>query len=433
MVTLLALSLAGTACLASLPQTEPLTKADTAAGWRSLTGPDATSKWRGYRAPAFPSKGWTLENGVLSISKGGGGGDIITVDKYTDVELSFEFKLGEKANSGIMWRVDESGDATYMTGAEYQLLEDATYGAKPTDPHSCAALYDIYSPSAGKTMKPAGQWNHGRIYLRNGLLQHWLNGSKVVEATIFGPDGNPTKEWADKIAASKFKDWKGFGVLPAGFIAVQDHGDTELALRNVHARDLAAPLANQVELFNGKDMSGWKAILPEGGKMDDVWSVKDGAIICKGNPVGYIRTEKKYTNYILRLQWRFDPTKGAGNSGVLLRMVGDDKVWPKSVEAQLQSGQAGDFWNIDEFKMTAEKSRTNGRNTKRDPKAANPERPLGEWNEYEIIVDKGLVILKINGVETNRATDVEEVPGFICLQSEGSEIHFRDIKLVPLD
>jgi len=434
MFAILALSLAAGSVLSAPPVvSDALSKTDTAAGWKDLISSDISKSWRGFKAPKFPAKGWNVENGVLSISKGGGGGDLVSLDKFTDVEMSFEFKLGEKANSGIMWRVDESADATYMTGAEYQLLEDTTYGAKPTDPHACAALYDLVPPAEGKVMKPAGEWNQGRIYLRNGLLQHWLNGSKVVETTIFSDDGKPTKEWASKIAASKFKDWKGFGVLPTGMIAIQDHGDTQLALRNFHARDLAAPLANEVALFNGKDMTGWKAILPGGGSMPDVWSVKDGAIICKGNPIGYIRTEKQYTNFILRLQWRFDPTKGAGNSGVLFRMVGDDKVWPKSVEAQLESGQAGDFWNIDEFKMTAEKSRTTGRNTKRDPKVGNVERPLGEWNEYEIIADKGLVVLKVNGVEVNRATDVEQIPGYLCLQSEGSEIHFRDIRLVPLD
>jgi hypothetical protein len=111
-------------------------------------------------------------------------------------------------------------------------------------------------------------------------------------------------------------------------------------------------------------------------------------------------------------------------------MVGEDKVWPKCVEAQLQSGAAGDFWNIDNFKMTVAKDRTNGRNTKRTHTA---ERPLGEWNEYEIIVNGGTVILNVNGEELNRATDVEVVPGKICLQSEGAKIWFKNIRLIPLD
>jgi hypothetical protein len=209
---------------------------------------------------------------------------------------------------------------------------------------------------------------------------------------------------------------------------VQDHGDTELSLRGVKIRDLGATRAGEKALWNGKDLAGWKAVVPEaekaGIKPEAVWEVREGVLVCKGNPVGYIRTEGTYTNYVLRVQWRFDPAKGAGNSGVLLRMVGEDKVWPKSVEAQLHSGNAGDFWNIDGFKMTVDASRTNGRNTK---KTHGAERPLGEWNEYEIVVNHGDVVLYVNGEELNRATGVEEVPGHICLQSEGAEIHFREV------
>lgn len=411
-----------------------LSDAERAAGWKLYSGADATTLWRGYKMPKFPSKGWRAEGGVLSISKGGGGGDLITDAKFGDVEMMWSFKLGEKANSGVMYRVAETDGATYETGPEYQLLEDGTYPAKATDQHACAALYDLYNPAEGKLLNPAGQWNHARIYLRNGVVQHWLNGKKVVEAKIFDDAGKPTAEWAAKIAGSKFKDMKGFGVLPTGHLALQDHGDTEIAFKDIKVRDLAAGAdAGAVKLFNGKDMTGFQTTLTGGGKAEDVWSVNDGVLICKGNPVGYFRTEKDYTNYVLKLEWRFDPKKGPGNSGVLLRMVGADKVWPKSVEAQLQSGSAGDFWNIDEVKMTTEKSRLSGRNAKRDPAAGAVERPIGEWNEYEIIADKGTIILKVNGVEVNRATDVEIVPGKICFQSEGAEIHFRNIRLVLLD
>ncbi|MCE7972953.1 MAG: DUF1080 domain-containing protein [Leptolyngbya sp. PLA1] len=408
---------------------------DAARGFRLYSGADTTSLWRGYKQPGFPAKGWTAGEGVLSISKNGGGGDLITVSKFTDLDMSFEFKMGEKANSGIMFRVAETDGPTYMTGPEYQLLEDATYGAKPTDPHSCGALYDLVSPAEGKTMKPAGEWNSGRIYLRDGLLQHWLNGAKVVEARLYNADGTATDWWKQRIAGSKFKDWKGFGVLSEGHVAIQDHGDTELTLRNVLLRDPAAKPKGERLLFDGKSMDGWVAIVPSlkdtphVSALAAVATADNGVLVIKGQPIGYIRTAEKFKNFILRLQWRFDPAKGAGNSGVLLRMVGEDKVWPKSVEAQLHSGNAGDFWNIDNYTMTVDPARTNGRNTK---KTHGAERPLGEWNEYEIVVNKGDVVLYVNGEELNRATSVEAVPGFICLQSEGAEIHFRNVRLTPL-
>ena len=156
-----------------------------------------------------------------------------------------------------------------------------------------------------------------------------------------------------------------------------------------------------------------------------------GVLICLGQPIGYIRTEKQYTNYVLKVEWRFNPvTKKAGNSGVLLRTQEPDKVWPKSVEAQLESGNAGDFWNIDEFQMKTDPARLKGRNTKHTHSA---ERPIGEWNEYEIIVDHGRITLMVNGDVLNEAWDVAEIPGTICLQSEGAEIHFGDVRLAPIE
>lgn len=186
-----------------------------------------------------------------------------------------------------------------------------------------------------------------------------------------------------------------------------------------------------VQLFNGKDLSGWTYHLRDSeAEMKDVWSVKDGILICKGRPIGYIRTKDEYKNFKLIVQWRWPKDKKPGNSGVLVRMMGKDKVWPKSIEAQLQSGNAGDFWNIDKFQMTTAPERTRGRNTK---KTKGNEKPIGEWNQYEIICDGGTVTLKVNGEVLNEATDCAEVAGPICLQSEGAEIHFRTVKLIPLD
>ena len=397
-----------------------LTAAERAAGWTLLFDGETTAGWRGYRSKVFPSKGWVVEDGCLHVTAGGGGGDIITADQYGDFELVLEWRVSEKANSGIMFRVTEQHEAPWQTGPEYQILDDAGYGAAPTDAHSAGALYDLYSPAEGKVSLPAGEFNTTRIRLKDNLLQHWLNGVKVVECDISG------EEFAQRIAASKFHVYEGFGVQEKGHIALQDHGN-DVWFRNIKIRDLSAPMPNEVRLFNGEDLSGWTAYLVDEGKMEDVWSVEDGVLTCKGNPIGYIRTEADYTNFVLKLEWRFNPvTKEAGNSGVLLRMVGEDKVWPRSVEAQLQSGNAGDFWNIDQFPMRTDPQRTSGRNTRKTHFA---ERPIGQWNEYEIIADGGSIVLKVNGEVVNKAWNAKAIPGKICLQSEGAEIHFRNIRL----
>jgi hypothetical protein len=188
--------------------------------------------------------------------------------------------------------------------------------------------------------------------------------------------------------------------------------------------------AQAVELFNGKDLTGWTWVSKDPAvKVEDVWSVEDGVLKCKGKPApaGYIRTEKDYTNYSLKVRWRFSKP---GNSGVLLRVVGEDKVWPKSIECQLQHQNAGDIWNIDKFPMKVAEDRTEGRRTKK----ANPtnEKPMGEWNEYDITLDGGKLTMKVNGLVQNEATDVEVVPGKIALQSEGAAIEFGQVTLTPL-
>ncbi|MDY7107563.1 MAG: DUF1080 domain-containing protein [Planctomycetota bacterium] len=419
---------ASAAALAQNATTRPssqnrLTPAEKAAGWTLLFDGRSTDQWRGYRRNRFPDQGWIIEDGCLHVVAGGGGGDIVTVDQYENFELALEWKVAPNANSGIMYRVTEQYNAPWKTGPEYQILDDAGYNASPTDTHSAGALYDLYPPAEGKTVAPTGEFNTTRIIIDHGRLQHWLNGRKIIECDLDG------EEWKQRVEASKFSVYEGFGANAKGHIALQDHGN-DVWFRNIRIRDLSAPMPGEVRLFNGEDLSGWTAFLPGDAEMDDVWSVKDGILICTGKPAGYIRTKADFTNFVLKLDWRFDPvTKKPGNSGVLLRMIGEDKVWPRSVEAQLHSGNAGDFWNIGEFPMKTDPQRTRGRNTKKTHFA---ERPVGEWNSYEIIVDGASIVLNVNGETVNQAWDVMETPGKICLQSEGAEIHFRDIRLAPI-
>ncbi|MDG2149654.1 MAG: DUF1080 domain-containing protein [Planctomycetota bacterium] len=178
-------------------------------------------------------------------------------------------------------------------------------------------------------------------------------------------------------------------------------------------------------------LEGWVE-QPGGAVLEDMraWSAGEGALLCEGQPIGYLRTRERFTNYELELEWRFDPELGAGNSGVLLRVIGEDKVWPKSIESQLHAGNAGDLWNIESFGMAADLSRTSGRRTTR--RAPSSEKPLGEWNHSRITLDRGRLEVVVNGVVQNTATWCDEVPGYIALQSEGAPIQFRNVVLTPL-
>lgn len=188
-------------------------------------------------------------------------------------------------------------------------------------------------------------------------------------------------------------------------------------------------------LFNGKDLSGWTTYLDpkKGAKPEDVWSIEDGVIKCKGHVPGYLLTDKEYGDYVLRVQWRWPGPKG-GNSGVFVHVVGQDQIWPKGVEAQLAADHAGDFWLVGEYKLDVDKA-------KQDPKVSRHyfrtkdgvEKPLGEWNQYEIVCEGGTVTLKVNGETVNVGTGAEIPKGKILLQSEGTPIEFRNIEIKPLD
>jgi len=211
----------------------------------------------------------------------------------------------------------------------------------------------------------------------------------------------------------------------------------------------------KIILFNGKDLIGWKLFLrPSSGQVvpdpnHDVtrtWSVKDGVIRCEGKPNGYMRTEKDYADYLLHVEWRW-PVKG-GNSGVLIHNSGDDVVWPKSLECQLASGNAGDFWAIGgvEFKEHAETGpRVSGRRTMKLKDSS--EKTVGQWNAYDIICKDDWVVVLVNGILQNVATkcsvpgtpygeksgpSMELRAGRICLQSEGTPIEFRNIYIEPV-
>ena len=192
-----------------------------------------------------------------------------------------------------------------------------------------------------------------------------------------------------------------------------------------------------VKLFNGEDLKGWKVFIEKKSqgkvKPEDVWTVKDGEIHCKGKPMGYIITEKDYGDYVLELEWKW-PDKG-GNSGVFVHVSGEDKIWPKGAEAQLFSGSAGDIWLVDNFKLDVDKARQDKKTPRHyfRMKTDKPvEKKFGEWNKYKITCKGDTIKLEVNGQLVNEGKNAEASKGKILLQSEGAPIHFRNITLTPI-
>jgi hypothetical protein len=188
-------------------------------------------------------------------------------------------------------------------------------------------------------------------------------------------------------------------------------------------------------LWNAKDFAGWKRFLPdENVDVDDVWSVRNGVIHCKGKPNGYMRTIDDYSNYKLHLEWRWveKPT----NSGVLLHASGPDKVWPRCIEAQLKSGNAGDFVLIGGTGISVGGKfiqDTSERYIVVPKKEQSSEKAAGQWNVYDIICRGDAITLQVNGVLQSEGTKATDTSGKICLQSEGSPIEFRNIYIEHID
>ncbi|GEM_PF-158099 len=172
-----------------------------------------------------------------------------------------------------------------------------------------------------------------------------------------------------------------------------------------------------VALFNGKDLAGWKTITS--GKDDgNTFTVKDGAIVVRGNPAGYFYTDKSYHNYILRFDWKFIKD---GNSGLLVHIQGQHKVWPKSVEVQ---GLQRDHGNI--FAIGGAKG-----SFKTNKEAQKEAIKIGEWNTTEVVCKDGAITSKINGLAIS-AGKGDLIDGPFGFQSEGTELHFKNIRIKTL-
>ncbi|MDO6446965.1 DUF1080 domain-containing protein [Colwellia sp. 1_MG-2023] len=213
-----------------------LTKRQKADGWKLLWDGKTTKGWKGAKIDTFPTKGWEINDGVLSVlSSGGGearnGGDIITLEEFSDFELEVDFKITKGANSGIKYFVDPNllkGKGSAI-GLEFQILDDVNHkdAKKGTAGNrTIGSLYDLIT--AGNLTEPErdkkrfngiGNWNRARIVVKSGDVQHWLNGVQTVEynrhSQIFGA----------LVAYSKYAKWPNFGRWEKGPILLQDHGD----------------------------------------------------------------------------------------------------------------------------------------------------------------------------------------------------------------
>lgn len=172
-------------------------------------------------------------------------------------------------------------------------------------------------------------------------------------------------------------------------------------------------------------------------KQRDTWKIKDGVLICSGKPLGYLYTNDSYSDFTLTLQWRWPDEKSPGKGGVLIDTTGANKIWPKSLEAQINANSAGDFWALDGYELTGPPERTKSLSHKEYGQLVNiskitpAENPPGQWNSYKIIAKGKTVTLIINDKLVNKAARTNTSGGKICITSEGTAIEFKNIKILP--
>jgi 3-keto-disaccharide hydrolase len=195
-------------------------------------------------------------------------------------------------------------------------------------------------------------------------------------------------------------------------------------------------------MFNGKDLSGWVNVNTD----KDTWSVKDGILICSGHPIGVMRSEKEYENFVLHIEWQH--IEPGGNSGVFVwsdAQPAEKSRLPNGVEVQMLEL---DFVNLHKMKdgSTPPLAYVHGElfgvggvetvpDNPRGPRSKSIEnrcKGRGEWNTYDVVAVDGVIKLSVNGKFVNGISRSTKKKGYLCLESEGAEIHFRNIKIMEL-
>jgi hypothetical protein len=199
---------------------------------------------------------------------------------------------------------------------------------------------------------------------------------------------------------------------------------------NASEQTMSFTATKRIDLFNGRDFTGWKFTSRSNTPPEATWSVTNGVIHCTGQPYGYASTITPYGDYKLTVEWRFvKVAPKADNSGIFVHINPPDKIWPSCIEVQGAHGKQGDL------RMNGAatcKGHETAETKNADSQAPSNEKPPGEWNTFEVECSGDAIKLWTNGKLMNQITGCNASSGEIGIQSEGGEIEVRKMFLEPL-
>jgi len=391
----------------------PLFDRDSLAGWK-------ISDWSNVTIPQkVKGTAWRIEAGALyGLGKRTW---LISPKQYSDFVLKFDSKISKGSNGGVGLRFSLVGDPAY-TAMEIQIVDAVVYyGGRARPEQRTGSIYDEIAAKPD-AVKPVGQWNSWEITAHGSQVTIVLNSQKIIDIDL----SREIKARQKKGPALAQRPLK-------GHIGFQNLNGT-ITLRNIMIKQLNEENNEFVPLFNSKNLDGWVNV----NCAPETWTVRDGIIICSGIPTGVLRSEKQYENYILELEWRH--MKEGGNAGLFIHsdaLPAIGKPFTRAIEVQVMDGRNtesytshGDVFAIQGATMTPDKPHPKG--SMRSLPAERRCKPAGQWNHYRVESLDGMVTLAVNGKVVTRGYYCNPRKGYICLESEGSEAHFRNIRIHEL-
>lgn len=417
-------------------------------GWEVLFDGTSTDAFRGWKSDTFPEKGWVIDGDALHIQADSKAGDIVTKKQYASFDLRFEWKVAKGSNSGVIYRCIEHEDVrlSFMSGPEYQILDDDNHVNGKNPKTTATSLYAHYAPNDKKKLNPVGEWNTGRVVVNGSKVEHWLNGEVVVSYDL---DSDEFKKISQ---GTHYKQWEKFAKEKKGHIAFQDHTD-DVWFRNIKIKELPEPepvaeVAGEGDdwlyLFDGKSTEHLRSFRSD--ELPKRWVVEDGLLHYQGGRLnGDIITKQAFGDFDLRWEWKISP---GGNSGIKYRVdlnKPNKMIYAWGLEYQiLDDGRHKDGKiNNHQTACLYDLFVTN------DKKKVNP---VGEWNASRIVLKDDHVQHYLNGevvLEVDLQSDAFNAalakskykniknfgktnPGHIVIQEHDDKVWYRSIRIKEL-